>query len=103
MPAAGHTGYDDCSWIATQHMQTRAGKPAPTPRPNGPRKRSPQGRRITWKKALPWLALLPAFAFLALAAMYLSIIRGFAAPPDLILGAQGLEILDRNGEIVYTF
>ena len=50
-----------------------------------------------------WLLLLPCFLFLGFAVLYASIAFSLKPPPEVIAGARGLEILDRNGHLVYAF
>jgi membrane peptidoglycan carboxypeptidase len=49
-----------------------------------------------------WLVFIPAFFIILLAAMYASIACNMADPGDIILGKKGLEILDRDGNVIYT-
>jgi membrane peptidoglycan carboxypeptidase len=50
-----------------------------------------------------WLVMLPALGVVWVAFLYASIAVGFTAPSQIILGAKGIEILDRNGELIFTF
>jgi membrane peptidoglycan carboxypeptidase len=49
-----------------------------------------------------WLAFIPALLIVLLAAMYASVACSMTPPEQVILGKQGLEILDRNGKVLYT-
>src|SRR5262249_11308856 len=50
-----------------------------------------------------WIFALPALGFVVLVAMYITIAVNFVSPDRLILGAKGIEVLDRNGQLIYTF
>ncbi|MGE0058036.1 MAG: transglycosylase domain-containing protein [Dehalococcoidia bacterium] len=70
--------------------------------PRGGSKRPPRGGSA-WKRFdKRWLVFVPVFFIVLLAAMYASIACSMAEPGDIILGKKGLEILDRNGNVIYT-
>jgi membrane peptidoglycan carboxypeptidase len=50
-----------------------------------------------------WLILIPTLFIVWLLALYMSIVIGFTAPSQIILGAKGLEVMDRNGEVFFVF
>ncbi|MPZ51001.1 MAG: penicillin-binding protein [Dehalococcoidia bacterium] len=55
------------------------------------------------RRASRWLVFVPALFIIWIAFMYAGVAAGFTSPERIILGAKGIEILDRNGEIIYTF
>src|SRR5512135_3049577 len=59
--------------------------------------------RLYWRRYRKWLLLLPVVFFVGLTVMYDSVVMGFTAPAQIIAAPRGLEILDRNGELLYTF
>ncbi len=62
---------------------------------------NPFGR--AWKRFdKRWLVFIPAFFIILLAAMYASIACTMDDPGSIILGKKGLEILDRDGNVIYT-
>ena len=50
-----------------------------------------------------WLLLLLGLPFVAFIFMYASIAMSLDSPEQVIRGARGIEILDRNGQLVYAF
>ena len=47
-----------------------------------------------------WLLLIPCFLFLGFSILYASIAFSLRPPAQVITGAKGIEILDRNGQLV---
>src|SRR5688572_28471173 len=56
-----------------------------------------------WKSDRRWLVFVTAFGIIALAAMYASIAANLTPPAQVISGAKGIEILDRDGQIIHAF
>src|SRR5688572_20422064 len=89
-------------------------KPPTGKRPTGgmpPNGRAPTVRRSSgggdwryyWRRFdKRWLVFIPAFFIILFAAMYASIACNMAPPEQIILGKKGLEILDRDGKVIYT-
>src|SRR5262245_56392914 len=50
-----------------------------------------------------WLLVLVGLPFVVFIFMYASIAMSLEAPDNVIRGARGIEILDRNGQLVYSF
>src|SRR5688572_9149469 len=50
-----------------------------------------------------WLLVPPALFIVWIVALYLSIATSFTSPDQVVLGAKGIEILDRNGQLLFTF
>src|SRR5688572_21988712 len=85
-------------------MRPPTGKRVPNGRrpPNG---KGPLigGQKWDWRNFdRRWLVFIPVFFIVLLAAMYASIACNMAEPADIILGKKGLEILDRDGKVIYT-
>ncbi|HLF79264.1 MAG TPA: transglycosylase domain-containing protein [Dehalococcoidia bacterium] len=78
-----------------------------------PSSRSPQGKasrgnkpvpsKGNWRRYRHWLIFVPVIPIVALLVLYSSIVYGFTPPSDLMAGTQGLEIVDRNGQPLFTF
>jgi membrane peptidoglycan carboxypeptidase len=50
-----------------------------------------------------WLILLPVIPFVILIFLFCSVVIGFKSPQSMILATKGVEILDRNGQALFTF
>jgi membrane peptidoglycan carboxypeptidase len=50
-----------------------------------------------------WLVFVPALVIVVLAFLYARIAVTLPSPERVIAGAQGLEILDRNGNLIFSF
>jgi membrane peptidoglycan carboxypeptidase len=59
--------------------------------------------RDNWRRNRRWLVLLPVVPFLILTVLFCRVVIGFESPQQLILATKGVEILDRNGEPLFTF
>src|SRR4029078_275790 len=59
--------------------------------------------RLRLRRFWPLILVPPALFVIFVFFMYLSILRGFTSPSSIILGAKGLEVLDRNGQHLFTF
>jgi membrane peptidoglycan carboxypeptidase len=59
--------------------------------------------RENWRRNRKWLVLLPVIPILILTFLFCSVVIGFKSPQSMILATKGVEILDRNGEPLFTF
>jgi membrane peptidoglycan carboxypeptidase len=59
--------------------------------------------RENWRRNRKWLVLLPVVPVLVLTLLFCKVVIGFESPQELILATRGVEILDRNGQPLFTF
>jgi membrane peptidoglycan carboxypeptidase len=59
--------------------------------------------RDGFRRNRKWLVLLPVIPVLILALLFCSVVIGFESPQHMILATKGVEILDRNGQHLFTF
>ncbi len=59
--------------------------------------------RRNLKRDARWLLAIPPAFLLFFLLTYLVVARGIERPDQVILGAQGLEVLDRKGNVIFTF
>ena len=50
-----------------------------------------------------WLVFLPALGLIYLAFVYANMAVNLPSPPEVLQGAQGMQIYDRNGELIQAF
>jgi membrane peptidoglycan carboxypeptidase len=78
-------------------------QPAKQPQARGKQpahKASPKRKRRFDKR---WFVFLPALGLIYLAFVYANMAVNLPAPPDVLQGASGIQIYDRNGELIQAF
>ena len=73
----------------------------PLERARGQTDKAPAKRRRRFDRR--WLVFLPALGLIYLAFMYAEMAVNLPSPREVLRGAQGLQIYDRNGELVQAF